>query len=83
MSAEERAVWQEEPPSDKRRKIVEALKKWNEMEVMELTAEECEDMNPETYDGRAGEMMEAELVAKARVEDFTSRGRLSCSTRCR
>jgi hypothetical protein len=70
LAAEERTIGQEEPPSDKRRKITEALKKWDEMEVMELNAEECEDMNPETYDGRTGEMLDAELVATARAEEF-------------
>ncbi len=34
FSAEERTIGQEEPPSDKRRKIMEALKKWDEIGVM-------------------------------------------------
>ncbi len=47
-SAEERTIGQEEPPSDKRGKIMEALQKWDEIEAMELSAEECEVTDPET-----------------------------------
>jgi hypothetical protein len=50
---------------------MEAMKAWDEMEAMELNAEECEDTNPETYDGKAGEMLYTELVAKARAGELT------------
>ncbi len=40
------------------------------MEVMKLNAEECEDVKPETYDGRTGPVSDGDLVTKARAEEL-------------
>ena len=40
------------------------------MEVNELHAEEGEDEDPEIFDGKTGEMLDPELVAKARAEEY-------------
>ncbi len=59
---------------------MEALNALDEVEVMELSAEECEDANPETRGGSTGEISDAELVAKARPRKWSSCGKSSCSS---
>ena len=75
LTAEERAnagpayCPTQEGPNEKRRKLLEAFKTWDQMEVNELHAEEGEDEDPEIFDGKTGEMLDPELVTKARAEE--------------
>ena len=51
------------------RKLFDELKIWDQVEVNELDAEEGEDEDPEIFDGKTGEMLDPELVTKARQEE--------------
>ena len=76
LTEEERKAGQEPiERSEKRRRIAEALDAWDEMDVLELYAEEMmpdelETMDPEAFDGRTGENLDPELVKRAKAEEI-------------